>query len=48
MAGLPVLVAAGGSLGIGAADSFLLERMAKGWRPNQFVEGSLIPFVESE
>ena len=34
-------------VGIGAVDTFLLDStLHKGWRPNQFVESSLIPFVE--
>jgi hypothetical protein len=32
-------------LGISAADSFLLERIIKGWKPNQFVNGPLSEFV---
>jgi len=31
--------------GLGAADMFIIERLATGWRPNQFVEGRLKPFV---
>ena len=33
---------------LSAADSFLVERILKGWKPNQFVEGSLHKFVEQE
>jgi len=33
------------SASIGAADMFLVERLARGWRPSQFVEGKLRPFV---
>lgn len=29
-------------------DSFLLERVVKGWRPNQFVERKLLPFVDPD
>jgi hypothetical protein len=32
--------------GLGAADQFLVERIAAGWRPNQFVEGKLKPFAD--
>jgi hypothetical protein len=32
-------------LGISAADAFLLERVLKGWRPSQFVEGPLKDFI---
>jgi hypothetical protein len=45
---------AGGDLGAGLgvvaglADMFLLERILKGWKPNQFVEKELDPFVRTE
>jgi hypothetical protein len=32
-------------LATGAADTFLLDRMLRGWKPDQFVEDSLKPFV---
>jgi hypothetical protein len=32
-------------IGIGIADTFLLDRLLKGWRPNQFVEGDLKKFL---
>ncbi len=32
-------------LGIGAADTFLVEKLIKGWKPDQFVDGTLVPFV---
>jgi hypothetical protein len=32
-------------LGIGATDSLLLDKLLKGWRPSQFVEGPLRRFV---
>jgi hypothetical protein len=37
----------GGALtvGLGAADTFLVERLLKGWRPDQFVEGPLSAVV---
>lgn len=40
--------AAGVAIGAGlnAADYFLLDRLLKGWKPNQFVEGSLKPFLK--
>jgi hypothetical protein len=31
--------------GLGAADQFLVERIAAGWRPTQFVENKLRPFT---
>lgn len=36
-------IAAG--IGVGAADTFLLDKIIKGWRPNQFVETRLRSFV---
>lgn len=30
-------------IGIGAVDSFLVDRLIKGWKPHQFVKGSLEP-----
>ncbi len=33
--------------GLGALDSFLLERLLKGWRPNQFIEGHLRNFTSA-
>lgn len=30
-----------------AADSFLLDRISKGWRPNHFIDGKLKPFLRS-
>jgi hypothetical protein len=42
-AGLPLSALA--SLGLGAADAFLLDRVIRGWKPNQFIEGPLKDFV---
>jgi hypothetical protein len=33
-------------LGIGAVDTFLVDKLLKGWRPNQFVEGPLRKFLK--
>jgi hypothetical protein len=33
------------SVGLGAADTFLLDRMLKGWKPNQFVDDHLSKLV---
>ena len=30
---------------ISAADAFLLDRLLKGWKPNQFIDDSLDPFA---
>jgi hypothetical protein len=48
LAGIALTPGAGLAVGIGlnAADCFLLDRLLKGWRPNQFVEGSLKPFLK--
>jgi hypothetical protein len=32
-------------LAAGAADEFLVDKLIKGWRPNQFVEGQLKKFL---
>jgi len=32
-------------IALGAADTFLLDRVVKGWRPNQFIENDLKPFT---
>jgi hypothetical protein len=32
-------------LALGATDSFIVDRLLKGWRPNQFIEGPLRDFV---
>jgi hypothetical protein len=50
LAGLVAPPAAGIAAGIGlnAADYFLLDRLLKGWKPNQFVEGSLRHFLKKE
>lgn len=42
-AGLPLSALA--SVGLGAADAFLLDRVIRGWKPNQFIEGPLKDFV---
>ncbi|MBW6420001.1 hypothetical protein KX729_00930 [Rhizobium sp. XQZ8] len=34
-----------GALALGAADTFLVDKMLKGWRPNQFVEDDLLKFI---
>ena len=38
-------VGAGIGMTLGAADVLVMDRVLEGWRPNQFVEGSLDPFV---
>lgn len=42
-AGLPLSPLAG--VGLGAADAFILDKLIKGWRPNQFIEGPLKDFL---
>jgi len=39
------LINPGAGLVAGAGDTLLLDRMLRGWRPNQFVDGSLRKFV---
>jgi hypothetical protein len=36
------------SIGIAAADGFLLDKVLKGWRPNHFIEGQLRDFIRTE
>ncbi len=35
------------SASISGTDEFLMDRLIKGWKPNQFIEGNLRPFVEA-
>lgn len=35
-------------LGLSAANTFLAEKLFKGWRPNQFIEGELKPFIAAD
>jgi hypothetical protein len=44
--GVPGVPLALGSLGFGAADSLFLEKLVRGWRPDQFVDGTLRPFLD--
>jgi hypothetical protein len=37
-----------GGLGLSALDSLLLDKIIKGWRPNQFIEGDLRTFVQGQ
>jgi hypothetical protein len=37
-----------GGLGLSALDSLLLDKIIKGWRPNQFIEGDLRRFVQGQ
>jgi hypothetical protein len=41
----PLLGTAAGTI-LSAADAFLLDKLLKGWKPNQFIEGSLKPFLK--
>ncbi len=34
------------TLGLGSADTFLLDKLIKGWKPNQFVDGPLKKFLK--
>lgn len=44
--GVPVIAAGAGSMALSAFDGLLLERIGRGWRPNQFIDTKLTPFVE--
>lgn len=33
-------------IGLGVADTFIVDRLIKGWKPSQFVEKRLVPFAE--
>tara|TARA_A100000171_G_C2134621_1_gene149272 strand:+ start:2254 stop:3453 length:1200 start_codon:yes stop_codon:yes gene_type:complete len=35
-------------LAISAGDSFFLDRLVSGWKPNQFISGKIKPFVDTE
>jgi len=37
-----------GGVGIGAADTFILNKFLEGWRPSQFVEAKLSSFIDPE
>lgn len=37
-----------GGLGLSVLDSLLLDKIVKGWRPNQFIEGELRHFVHDQ
>jgi hypothetical protein len=53
-AGLALDAVATGGLGlvtglaVSAADGFLLDKLITGWKPSQFIEGRLRPFVRSD
>ncbi len=51
-AGLEILFSSGWGvslgLALGFADEFLLEKLAAGWRPSQYVEQHLQPFVAGD
>ena len=42
------IIGASSGLGLSALDSFLLDKVMKGWRPNHFIEGPLKHFIESQ
>ncbi len=43
--GVPVVAAGAGSLALGAFDGLLLDKLGRGWRPNQFIDTKLTRFV---
>lgn len=42
------VAATGANVALDVTDSYIVERMVKGWRPNQFVERKLLPFVDPD
>jgi hypothetical protein len=44
-AAMPTGLGTAAGVGLGAADSLYLDRLVKGWRPNQFIEGPYRDFV---
>jgi hypothetical protein len=45
-AALPTGVSAVAGFALGGFDFFLLDKIARGWRPNSFIENSLEPFLK--
>lgn len=41
------LVGTAAGVGLGAVDTFLVDKLMKGWRPDQFVQGTLANFVST-
>jgi hypothetical protein len=39
------LVGTAAGIALNAADTFLLDKLAKGWRPSHFVQGPLSKFI---
>ncbi len=35
-------------LGLSAADQFILDKILKGWKPSQFIEGTLVDFISDK
>jgi hypothetical protein len=46
LGGIPGAVGLVASTLSGASDTFLVDHLVRGWKPNQFVEGPLREFVE--
>ena len=44
----PSGIALASGIGAGAFDTFILDRLLKGWRPNQFIEGPYKKFVQGD
>lgn len=47
-AGLGTATATLANIGLSGADSFILDKLLRGWKPNQFVDGPLKQFAEKE
>jgi hypothetical protein len=48
VAGIPVGASALAGLGLSAFDDFVVDKILKGWRPDQFIQGSIVPFVSED
>ena len=42
------VVGTAGSIGLSALDTFVVDKLTQGWRPNQFVEGPLRDFLRPD
>jgi hypothetical protein len=44
-AAAPTGLGTSAGISVGAADSLLLDRLIKGWKPNQFIDGPIREFT---
>jgi hypothetical protein len=45
---MPTGLGTAAGVSVGIADTFYLDRLIKGWRPNLFIEGPYKTFVSAE